>query len=1349
MAAATLVLVASLAVVIGPRIGGAASSQIPGSPAAPTAAETSPQCTTTNPAAVLGPQSSSLPSKPVSTVVTPSGGVTGFTATSSDLYVNNGTQLVTYSLTGARQGAFTLPTSFDTGSVVSQPVVDPSGDIYLASYYAQKVDKFSPGGTLLWSVDPSGGNPTGLFSVGTGGSFQVVASLTQNNSSSDVLNPSTGATTGTFPLVDRIGDFVTEESGGDLLFTGNGYVETVSPTGAALATFGSPNIEGNNLHTGSGAQFFYPAQAVQGADGTIYTADPLYTVEATSPEGILKGSTTLANNLNFGGSGLALVGDTFYFQSGPPFDSAGDAISSFTLDTLNQYLDAIQAPSDKLGWGAGIATPATGNYFPAGTSPVVDATFDAWWAPQAGHLELAYSIENDASLNAETVPTPTVVSLPTNATGLADMPLTIPSADTAPGPYEVQASLLDTSTSPPTTVGTTCMPYAVGATGDNLDFATLPAGAGSGGPEDPRGVALTAQLGLSGLRSLTTLAWGSILPNCNAASPTAATCGPSAMALTTASTDPYKAAWLATQDHVAYWIQVSGGEAVPTALVNAGLWQGDIAALVAHYATVPSGCGNCAPVTDWEPWNESNNTGWANGGTYATSVLKPFYAAVKSVEPGTGSTVIGGSTLGFAQGWWQQLIAAGGLAWMDVAAIHPYTGSNDSYDEDQNPVQVRQVQGLLGTKPLWFTEVGWWSDGDYNFLSQADSMASSLVWQKVLGVPVENYFFDEGSWGNDGISFSLIQTAGGDDYVKPAALTTMTTTRMLAGRPYVSMPSTGIPHTVRADFGPTAGGGTDLAAVWSDGLPVTATVTLTSPSGSTDPVTVTTEYGATTTVQAASGTTYSLPLSSQIAYLTYPAGDTLTVGPPEPYGTDVASQAAGASATATSGTASAATLGLTVGYGNGWESASGDITPSLTDTFAKTTTIDRIVVDTQSVGSTASSVRNYTLAADVGGTWTTVATETGQYRDHILQFAFAPVAASAIRITISEVNFGGYYGGGIPPWWPATQIAPAFLHTFEAYAGTGGPGAADGSSLPALLGGSSGGGGGTTTTTTSTTDTTTTTTGPTTTTTTSPATTTTTTTPTSGDPGTGYRLVTSAAQVFAYGTDTSFGPDGALELNRPIVGMASTPDDGGYWLVAADGGVFNFGDAAFYGSTGGIGLNAPVVGIVASPDGNGYWLVGADGGVFNAGDAPYEGSTGGLVLNRPVVGMARTPDGKGYWLVASDGGVFAFGDATFYGSTGGLVLNRPIVGMAATPDGKGYWLVASDGGVFAFGDATFYGSTGGLVLNQPIVGMHRTPDGRGYWLVASDGGVFAFGDATFYGSAGGTATGQPVVGISG
>jgi hypothetical protein len=246
----------------------------------------------------------------------------------------------------------------------------------------------------------------------------------------------------------------------------------------------------------------------------------------------------------------------------------------------------------------------------------------------------------------------------------------------------------------------------------------------------------------------------------------------------------------------------------------------------------------------------------------------------------------------------------------------------------------------------------------------------------------------------------------------------------------------------------------------------------------------------------------------------------------------------------------------------------------------------------------------------------------------------------------------------------------------------------------------------------------------------------------------GYWLDASDGGIFSYGDANFWGSTGSLVLNRPMVGMASTPDHGGYWLVASDGGIFSFGDANFYGSTGNLTLNRPVVGMTSTPDAHGYWMVASDGGIFSFGDANFYGSTGNLTLNRPIVGMASTPDGHGYWLVASDGGIFSFGDAGFYGSTGNIALNKPIEGMASSPDGFGYWLVASDGGIFAFGNAGFYGSTGSLRLNKPVVGMASTPDGRGYWLDASDGGVFAFGDAGFYGSAGSLRLNKPMVGMA-
>jgi hypothetical protein len=247
----------------------------------------------------------------------------------------------------------------------------------------------------------------------------------------------------------------------------------------------------------------------------------------------------------------------------------------------------------------------------------------------------------------------------------------------------------------------------------------------------------------------------------------------------------------------------------------------------------------------------------------------------------------------------------------------------------------------------------------------------------------------------------------------------------------------------------------------------------------------------------------------------------------------------------------------------------------------------------------------------------------------------------------------------------------------------------------------------------------------------------------------GYWLGASDGGVFTYGNAPFEGSAGAITLNKPVVGLASTPDAGGYWLVASDGGIFSYGDATFYGSAGNLTLNKPIVGMAATPGGFGYWLVASDGGVFSYGDAQFFGSTGAITLNKPIVGMASTPDGGGYWLVASDGGVFAFGDAAFHGSLGGTPLRGSVVGIASTPDGGGYWVMTSDGGVFPYGDAVFYGSMSGIVLNAPVVGTAGSSDGAGYWLAASDGGIFSYGDAAFYGSAGGIHLNKPIVGVAG
>ena len=273
-----------------------------------------------------------------------------------------------------------------------------------------------------------------------------------------------------------------------------------------------------------------------------------------------------------------------------------------------------------------------------------------------------------------------------------------------------------------------------------------------------------------------------------------------------------------------------------------------------------------------------------------------------------------------------------------------------------------------------------------------------------------------------------------------------------------------------------------------------------------------------------------------------------------------------------------------------------------------------------------------------------------------------------------------------------------------------------------------------------------------------PATTTTTCSDTSG-----YWIAEANGQVTPFGAAPNFGSLVSLGVTpaSPIVGIAATADCKGYWLVASDGGSFAFGDAGFYGSMGGQPLNRPVVGMTSTPQG-GYFEVASDGGLFAFGPgATFAGSMGGKPLTRPVVGMAETPQG-GYYEGASDGGLFSFGPgAAFAGSMGGQSLNRPVVGMAVNPTG-GYYELASDGGIFAFG-APFHGSTGCLSLARPILAMVASPDTGsvgsgtacgftdpqapgGYQFVASDGGVFSFGNATYAGSLAGTGV-NDVVGL--
>ncbi|MDA8196928.1 MAG: hypothetical protein M0019_06970, partial [Actinomycetota bacterium] len=109
-------------------------------------------------------------------------------------------------------------------------------------------------------------------------------------------------------------------------------------------------------------------------------------------------------------------------------------------------------------------------------------------------------------------------------------------------------------------------------------------------------------------------------------------------------------------------------------------------------------------------------------------------------------------------------------------------------------------------------------------------------------------------------------------------------------------------------------------------------------------------------------------------------------------------------------------------------------------------------------------------------------------------------------------------------------------------------------------------------------------------------------------------LEASKLGIAASETSSSFPQCAKVCIASQNTSFNSSAIANGYDLVASDGGIFTYGDANFYGSTGAINLNKPIVGMASTPDGKGYWLVASDGGIFTYGDANFYGSTGAINL---------------------------------------------------------------------------------------------------------------------------------------
>jgi len=991
-----------------------------------------------------------------------SGQVNGFYFDSSndELYTKTTSSIVVTNSSGTVLDTLALPAtdlsghSLGVGNVDNAMLVDPNGNIY---FFMQggpgfELVQLSSSGVQQWDYPISDSDPQALFAWhDTSGSW---AAAMVTSTATDLLTPSGTLASGTVPSLGTSGAlWVSPTASGGLIYDAAGlYIHVLGPTGAPIAASASgvPVFGGASASASSGAPgspfTFQQVGGVVEVGSTIYVADSGRGIDQFSSTGIYEGTAPQSDI-----GGLAWWSQLYYdpHDQSLVYGTSSTGVASLSLSSIQVLVSAPASPTmngfgDTLGIGAGLTTGVTAGYFAPGVAPAVTASFDPWWQSYPDPLDLSYSVASTTEVAAHDPPSPTVV--PLSWSGVASgSPLSFPLVvQSAPGVYLVNADLIDQSTG--VTIGSSCLSYSVGIPGDTLNFSGLSTDGNT------RDVQLAAELGTGDFREQ--LSMSSLLPNC-AASPSATTCGPSVLASSNPAWSSYdpstgQAAAMAKSLGSQFEVQFAISDTTDQVLMQDGYWQEDVQAIMEHFAQT-------APDLSYvEPFNEPNNS-FLNPSTYVSQCLKPFYEAVQAANAadGTNVQVIGGTVVGMdVGGWWTQLANDGAFAYMDIAGIHPYPGYDRSFEEQGSPAAIAQLRTLMASHgassmPIWVTEQGWWSYGEGTFVDIGNWAPREWMWLRSLGVTSWNYFNIENNYE----SFELIQTDNGDTVVDPGAIGLMTVSNVLKTRPFIRQVSLGIPHAYGMLFGPPANGSAtnDILAVWTDDLSVAGEVSLTGGSGSVT-IPTTGSLGQPGSLTVSPSTPAPLELSGAPTYLSVPAGDTLSVGPAESFGTNFALASSGATASASSsqgganapsaviqGTANAENNGG-LGSTPAWVSNQGDTSPWVEVNFPSPETIDRVLVSTSSLGSTVPGLRDYTVELDEGGSWTTAATVTNEFFSRMKLVSFPPATnVTAVKIVPTAYDYNDNVGGLPPIYWGPTGPNYAVVYSVEAYgAGSGG-----------------------------------------------------------------------------------------------------------------------------------------------------------------------------------------------------------------------------------------------------------------------------------------------------------------------
>ena len=770
-----------------------------------------------------------------------------------------------------------LPTALQGVSIVNSFAVDPAGNVYVGThaFAGGSVSQWlwTPGHTSAvagWSAFTPGLLVGGVYGYTDSNGVYRVAAVTGNPAASnthteaysDTYNAATGLVMGTNNLIGtdiqsadaHNGDLVAVDTNGSdptdnsiAIWNATGTTETlyVSAGPSPASSWSAKPSGANELSNGNiimpsfatrEVAVFSPAGALLGTIGADHGAgEPLDTIDDAMP--------------------VEVENNNIYYVAENPF-STPNKLTYFATATATAYLAASQGAPVHLGLGAGLTSTAVDNYFPSGSTPSVDLQFNQWWQAVSGDFTGRYTVLNiDQVLNNN----PGIAqsfSIPSSVSDYSDqsvnVPLQLPTA--TPGVYQVNAELLQGGV----VVGADSLVYTVGAADDTFNPASIPTGT------DASGVYLAHEFGQKLYRSSYTI--DSCYPGVTTPTPATPLTCPSAMVADVAS-----AASLAAEDGVTYEIQLGTGTAFDQSAVStSGVLQHLVKQMVTEFPE----------VTYWECWNEPDNNTFSSASQYVIEALEPCYSAVKSVSQ--ADKVIGISNDGHSVANYENYVRAGALNYLDIVAVHPYTGFNQSWAKQGMVIpsiydsfeagKMEALQNYLTSAgyngPLFDTESGFWNGTPAEpstYYEQGDALVTKYILEESIGMDWANNFYDDGGYTVNGLYWGLL--GGADNILNPGGLAVMNFAATLGGRSFLYWIATGVPHTYAALYGPSATGSNDVVALWADDVNVNVVPMLSS--GAT--MQVASEYGAPSALANGS----FLELTSQVNYISVPAGQTL------------------------------------------------------------------------------------------------------------------------------------------------------------------------------------------------------------------------------------------------------------------------------------------------------------------------------------------------------------------------------------------------------------------------------------------------------------------------------------------